>query len=190
VAVRMALRLRADNPAMRICMINADAGRGNGRLFLRHYSELSELAYKEAPSPLELAAAVNTAEREGFDRIFIDLPGLARGASLEIMLADAGLLRADAAVHLVLPPHYGDSQFNAMLPRYASSCAGSIVWTKLDEAERYGQIVNVALRTALPTSSLSYGAGLGNSLVPAHKNLLWRLLFKQELPGKDYAPPL
>ncbi len=190
VAIRMALHLRGEDPDLRVCLVNADATRGNGRLLLRHYSELSDMAYKEASSTMELVAALHAARKEGFDRILVDLPGLARGHFLHTLLADAGFPAPgrrrnadDIAVHLALPPHYGGLQLRAMLERYRTGHSGSLVWTKLDEAEHFGQIVNVGLAAKLPVSALSYGPGLGNSLAPAQSNILWRLLFKRELPG-------
>ncbi len=47
-ALRMALQLRAQNPSYRIAFINADCLRGNGRLVLRHWAELSDFTYVEA----------------------------------------------------------------------------------------------------------------------------------------------
>ena len=182
VAIRLALALRQEAPDLSICLINADASRGNGRLLLRHYSELSELHYKEAANSLELAEAVAKAEGEGFDRIFIDLPGLARGKFLENFLRECGLAAKDCAVHLTLAPLYGDAQLKTLLARYKTELPGSLIWTKLDEAERYGAIINVAHITGLPVSALSYGPGIGNSLTSAHATMLWRLLFKNELP--------
>ena len=188
VAIRMSLSLRKTSPSCRICLVNADATRGNGRLLLRHYCDLSDMAYKEASTTLELISAINEAKKEGFDRIVVDLPGLSRGRHLSTLLADAGLADRtgetleDAAVHLTLPPHYGSLQLDGILERYRTPHVGAIVWTKLDEAEHYGQIVNVALETGLPVSALSFGPGLGNSLVPVRESMLWRLLFKRELP--------
>ena len=188
VAIRMALSLRRTSPTCRICLVNADATRGNGRLLLRHYCDLSDMAYKEASTTLELVAALNAAKKEGFDKIVVDLPGLSRGRQLSTLLADAGLAERtgetidDVAVHLTLPPHYGTLQLSGILERYHTPHAGAIVWTKLDEAEHYGQIVNVALATGLPVSALSFGPGLGNSLAPVRESMLWRLLFKRELP--------
>lgn len=188
VSIRMALSLRKSAPGCRICVVNADATRGNGRLLLRHYCDLSDMAYKEASTTLELVSALNAALREGFDRIIVDLPGLSRGRYLATLLADAGLDERtgetpdDLAVHLALPPHYGSQQLRGLLKRYSCAHASSIVWTKLDEAEQYGQLVNVAVESGLPVSALSFGPGLGNSLTPARENMLWRLLFKRELP--------
>ncbi len=192
VTIRLALALRRKNPDIRICLVNADASRGNGRLLLRHYAELSDMAYKEAASTMELVSCLNTAEKEGFDRIIVDLPGLARDRYLKNLLADAGLgdgwtparggLQIPPAVHVCFSPHYGEEQLRGLLERYRTGHAGSLIWTKLDEAEHYGQIVNVALLTGLPVSALSYGAGLGNSLEPARETGLWKLIFKRELP--------
>jgi flagellar biosynthesis protein FlhF len=146
------------------------------------------MAYKEASTTLELVASLNEALRENYDRIIVDLPGFSRNKSLNTLVADAGLADLcgespdDLAVHLVLPPHYGSLQMRGVLERYRVPHAGSIVWTKLDEAEHYGQVVNVGVSTGLPISALSFGPGLGNSLVPAKEAMLWRLLFKRELP--------
>ncbi|MDR2489217.1 MAG: flagellar biosynthesis protein FlhF [Desulfovibrio sp.] len=188
VAIRMALALRRLSPACRVCLVNADATRGNGRLLLRHYCDLSDMAYKEASSTMELVSALNTAKKEGFDKIVVDLPGLSKGRYLSTLLADAGLgeltgeTANDVAVHLTLPPHYGSTQLGGILERYRTPHAGGIVWTKLDEADHYGQIINVALETCLPVSALSFGPGLGNSLAPVREPMLWKLLFKRELP--------
>lgn len=188
VSIRMALSLRKNAPDCRICLVNADATRGNGRLLLRHYCDLSDMTYKEASTTLELVAALDTALREGFDRILVDLPGLSRGRFLAPLLADAGLdghtgeTPDDIAVHLAMPPHYAGIQLRGLLKRYRCPHAGGIVWTKLDEAEHYGQMVNMAVASGLPVSGLSYGPGLGNSFAPAGESMLWRLLFKRELP--------
>lgn len=188
VAIRMALNLRRETPDCRICLINADAARGNGRLLLRHYCDLSDLVYKEASSTLELITSLDAALQQGYDRILIDLPGLGRDGTLTRLLEDAGLdercgeRRDDAAVHLTLPPHYASRELQALLERYYCPHAGSLIWTKLDEAEHFGQIVNVGAASGLPVSSLSFGPGLGSSLVSAREVLLWRMLFKRELP--------
>ncbi|MDR2605441.1 MAG: hypothetical protein LBC55_08885 [Desulfovibrio sp.] len=186
VAVRLALTLRKSRPGIRICLLNADAARGNGRLLLRHYCELSDMAYKEASTTPALVVALNQGLREGFDRIIVDLPGLSRGRCLRTLLDDAGLSNLtgdgpeDLAVHLAMSPHY--REMRGMMERYRTAHRSGIVWTKLDEAEHFGQVVNVGAATGLPVSALSFGPGLGNSLAPAKENMLWRLIFKREMP--------
>lgn len=187
VTIRLALKARRENPDAKICLINADATRGNGRLFLKHYSELSDFSYKDATNAMELLGAVAKAEKEGFDKIFIDLPGLGRDENLEDFLQSSGFgedeIRATGvAVHLVLPPMYGEMEFRSILRRYRTSIPGSIIWTKLDEAEHYGALINVAVQTNLPVSALSYGPGMGNSISMAKGSSLWKIIFKNELP--------
>ena len=44
--VRLALKRKRHSGANRICLVNADHGQSKGRLVLRHYAELSGLAYQ------------------------------------------------------------------------------------------------------------------------------------------------
>lgn len=186
--LRMALALRREKPDLKIVLVNADCGRGHGRLLLKHYAELSGLVYREASSAAEFAAILRECPDAG--RILVDLPGVARDGSLARQLTTLGLSGAGAgagagvAVHLVLPPHHGPAQMSALLARYAFQGAGSLVWTKLDEACTFGALVNVAAACGLPVSALSYGPGMRNSLVAASDAALWRLLFKRQLPGE------
>lgn len=187
--LRMALALRRERADLKIVLVNADCGRGHGRLLLKHYAELSGLVYREASTAVEFAAILR--ENPDAARIMVDLPGVARDGSLARQLAILGLSGAGAgtgvAVHLVLPPHHGPAQMSALLARYAFEGAGSLVWTKLDEACTFGALVNVAAACGLPVSALSYGPGMRNSLVAASDAALWRLLFKRQLPGEAPA---
>lgn len=186
VALRVALLLQKQAPKEKICLINADATRGNGRLFLRHYCELAEMAYKEAASVMELRLAIEKAREEKFARIFIDLPGLARGKTLHALLDQAGFAQSTAdlmAVHLVLSPHYGSAHLRDFFERYKTTHKSSIIWTKLDESEHFAALINASFGTGLPVSALSFGAGIGNSLMGADHKTLWRLLFKREIPN-------
>ncbi|MBG3875921.1 flagellar biosynthesis protein FlhF [Desulfovibrio oxamicus] len=187
--LRMALALRREKPDLKIVLVNADCGRGHGRLLLKHYAELSSLVYREASTAAEFSAILRECPDAG--RILVDLPGVARDGSLARQLAILGLSGAGAgngvAVHLVLPPHHGPAQMTALLARYAFEGAGSLVWTKLDEACTFGALVNVAAACGLPVSALSYGPGMRNSLAAASDAALWRLLFKRQLPGEAPA---
>ena len=181
-ALRFALHLRRNDPEARIAFINADCLRGNGRLILRHWAELSNFTYMEAPdkAAMELALAATREARA----IFIDVPGLDRNGNLAHWRADMGLDTVEAATHLTLSPFFDALQTQAFLQRYKFEGPGSLVWTKLDEAVSFGNIVNVACAAGLPVSALSFGAELKESLAPATEPLVWRLIFKRQLPGQ------
>lgn len=74
------------------------------------------------------------------------------------------------------------------MKRYHTSLPCSLVWTKLDEAVNFGGLVNVAVRSGLPVSALSFGPELQASLVPAEAGLIWRLLLKRQLPDAAAGP--
>lgn len=182
-ALRMALLLRQELPSIKIAFINADCERGNSRLVLRHWAELSEFGYFEASEPEVMQKVIE--QNEDKDYLFIDLPGISNSRdTLTNQLVSLGLSDTELVIHLALPPHYGAIQNRAFLARYQSPSLGSIVWTKLDEAASYSAIINVAMTTGLPISALSYGAGLRDTLSSAYESVLWKLIFKRQLPGQ------
>jgi len=180
--IRLALREKQARPKARICVVAADQGQGKGRLVLRHYADLSGLAFREASSAEEMRELLK--ESAKFDRIFVDLPGLSGQATLDEHLADLGLTdQRDMAAHLVLAPYFAASQYAQIAKRYACPQLQSLIWTKLDEACSFGALLNMARLTELPVSALSFGASLKNSIAPAKSDMLWRLIFKHTLPG-------
>lgn len=180
--LRFALYVRKLNPAARIAFINADCLRGNGRLVLRHWAELSNFSYLEAPDKDAMKRALSTTS--SMDAVFIDTPGFSRGQNLAAWSAALGLDDVTAARHITVAPFCETLQIKEFLGRYSNHEPGAIVWTKLDEALSYGNIVNVAHDSGLPVSALSYGAELKESLAPATEPLVWRLVFKRQLPGE------
>jgi flagellar biosynthesis protein FlhF len=181
-ALRLALYLRKNESDSRIAFINADCLRGNGRLVLRHWTELSNFVYIEAPDKVSMEQAL--ASCKDMRAVFIDAPGLAGGQSLMKWREEMGIERTEAATHLTLSPFFDSTQLNAFLHRYKNDGPTGIVWTKLDEAECFGNIVNVACLSGLPITALSFGAHLKESLVPATEALIWRLVFKRQIPGE------
>ena len=181
-ALRFALHWRKARPEARIAFINADCLRGSGRLILRHWAELSNFSYLEAPDKAGMEAALRATAEAAL--VFVDVPGLDRSTTLAQWREEMGLADVAAATHLTLSPYCDAMQTQAFLKRYKSDGPGSLVWTKLDEAVSFGSIVNVAWAAGLPVSALSYGAELKESLSPATEPLVWRLIFKRQLPGQ------
>ena len=167
-------------PEMQIAFINTDCLRGNGRLTLRHWAELSDFGYLEAADAESMRKALAlTAEA---DAVFIDTPGMTPEMNLAQWQHEMGIDEQPHATHLVMCPFYEGVQMQALLHRYAADGDTSLVWTKLDEAVCYGALVNVAHEARLPISAISYGPELKQSLSPATEPLVWRLIFKRQLP--------
>jgi flagellar biosynthesis protein FlhF len=185
--IRLALRHKKGNPKARICLATADGGRGKGRLVLKHYAELSGLGFRDLVTRDDFMSLLK--ESNQFDLILIDLPGLPGNTTLEDFTALFGLNTCEnLSIHLVLNPYYSESQFARFMEKYKSEQLASVIWTKLDEACTFGALLNMAFASGLPISALSYGAGLRNSIAPATKEMIWRLLFMRKLPGGDIQP--
>ena len=187
--VRLALLLRKEMPAYKIWVVNADSRRGGGRLLLKNYAQLCGLEYREIGNAVEFAAVLASARLEGVDAIFVDLPGLPRGKNMPEMLDYFGMTDPDHALHLVVTPHYGETAMHTLAARYVPDSVrrnAGLIWTKLDEADKFGALVNVGAASRLPVSALSCGPELNDTLVPAESAALWRLLFKQEMPCRTH----
>ncbi len=192
VAIRLALALRKAQPGRRICLVNADAERGGGRLLLKNYAELSDLEYREVDNAVEFAAVQAEGRSRKTDTFLVDLPALPRGKSMAELLERLGMADPAGALHLVLSPHHSAAQMRAYLARYrpgddAGAREGSLIWTKLDETEKFGTLVNVGMASGLPVSAFSFGPGLRQTLLPATDAALWRLLFKRQLPDAAFS---
>ncbi|NCD25508.1 MAG: flagellar biosynthesis protein FlhF [Deltaproteobacteria bacterium] len=179
--LRLSLAVKKARPKTRILIVNADRSQGKGRLYLRHYAELSGLSYRELDSPEQWADL----ERDAMDHdlVLVDLPGLPGRQPLDAWLRDiSGGHPPKGHVHLVLSPLYASGQMDAFVSRLATDSAASIIWTKLDEACNYGEILNQATKTGLPVSLLSVGPELKNTLAQPDTQGIWKLLLRHELP--------
>lgn len=182
--LRLALAVRRQEPGRRVVVVNADGGRGKGRLLLRHYAELSGLSYAEADGAEDFRRILD--EAAGGDAVFVDTPSLRGDGAMAGWCAGMGLGgRRELSAHLVLSPLYTPAQAAAFLRVYRCDALASLVWTKLDEACNYGSLVNMAHASSLPVSALAFGPELTQGMTPATGKAVWKLLFKHQLPG-DY----
>jgi len=182
-ALRLAMLRKEERPSQQIGFINTDVTRGNGRLVLRHWADLSGFPYFEAPDADAMKAALKACR--DMDCIFIDMQGLSRNETLENKFKALKLQGLQAHVHLVLSPHY--SNLKELLKRYKNHFPTSLLWTKVDEAEHYAELINVAVHSELPVSAISFGAELQGTLLPAEESQIWRLILKHQLPDVRVA---
>jgi flagellar biosynthesis protein FlhF len=180
--LRLALNVKKKNPSARICIANGDHYHGKGRLFLKHYADMSGFFYRDLKTDTDWKQLIgNTKE---YDTVLIDLPGLNNGQTMaEWMEAECPGLHEDIRFHLVLSPLYSTNQQDIFVKRFRMPTTSSIIWTKLDEACIYGDIVSQSYTTGLPVSLFSFGPGLRNTLAEASHLDAWQLLFKHQLPS-------
>ncbi len=176
--LRLALESRNKNPDMKICLVNTDAQHAGGRLFLKHYADLSGFTFQEAKTDQELKNLIQT--KNDFDLIFLDTPGFHAPDREENAKQDQ--IFGDMCRHLVLSPVYASAQIDHYLNQYRQLKLNSLIWTKLDEAFAFGTLMNVSWKSGLPISYLCFDKGLRNSSAAATQDNLWKLIFKKRVP--------
>lgn len=179
--IRYALECKRKHKDISICVANADGLHAGGRLFLKHYCDLSGFAYEEIASR---ALWNKLGElRKKHDLVLVDIPGMPAEHNLNSWLESRGGLPADMELHLVLSPVYADVHMDSYLRRYNHSGLKSLVWTKLDEACIFGSIMNAVWRTGLPISGFSFGTGLKDCSHQVAPRDFWQLIFKHKMPS-------
>ncbi len=176
--LRLALESRNLQPGIKICLVNTDTQHAGGRLFLKHYADLSDFAFMEAKSSEDLKNILQVQSR--YDLIFLDTPGLEirERPGWKSWIKNLKRVRR----HLVLSPVYAPDQLDAYLQKYSRDNLNSLIWTKLDEACNYGSLVNASWKSALPASYLGFGKGLRHCSASATRDNFWKLVFKKILP--------
>lgn len=182
--VRYALECKRRHKDISICLANADGVHAGGRLFLKHYCDLSGFAYEEITSPGLWANLQKLRKRH--DLVLVDLPGLTPDYTLQNWLQERGGPLREMDLHLVLSPIYAEINMQSYLNKYIHPIVKSIVWTKVDEACIFGGILNTAWKTGLPISGFGYGTGIRDNSLQITKKDLWQLIFKHKMPpGKN-----
>ncbi len=181
IILKLALRYKKKISDAKICLVSVDNYQGKGKLYLKHYAELSNFRYREVRGFTELTALLG--EIYDYDVVLFDTPGLKREQDLDQFFTESSLNMLEKKnIHLVLSPTYSRQQIDYYLERYLSDQISSLIFTKLDESCTYGSIIYTAFKTKIPISLFSIGPHLKDSLTPATSSGLWNLVFKHKLP--------
>ncbi|MCI0341099.1 MAG: hypothetical protein L0216_08070 [Planctomycetales bacterium] len=151
---------------------------------LGRYAEILGVPVRTAHAPADLSRDADALAGEGLDLLLLDTAG--RSPRDEIRLRElAGFLEAfrPDETHLVLAAPTASSALLGALHRYGRFAPGRILLTKLDEAERYGFVLDVAARSRLPFSYLATGQDVPEDLEVAAPGRLARLVLGEERIG-------
>lgn len=172
--VKLAARygLAARKPAQ---IITADVFRIAAADQLRSLASILGIGCDVAETPVALAQAME--EHRSKDFVFIDTPGLAAGemedgADLAQLLAT----HPEIDTHLVVPASMKPSDMARLIDRYSIFQPKKLLFTRLDETDRYGALISEAARRSLPLSFLSTGQQIPDDLEPATKSRLVELV--------------
>lgn len=152
-------------------ILSADVYRIAAADQLRSLSAILGIGFDIVETPVALAQALE--EHRGKDWVFIDTPGLAAGemedgADLAQLLAT----HSEIDTHLVLSASMKPADLARVIDRYAIFQPKKLLFTRLDETDRYGALVSEAARRGLPISFLATGQQIPDDLEPASKEFI------------------
>jgi len=148
---------------------------------LRSYAAILGAGFQACETVGALAQALEECKHK--DLVLIDTPGhspkdLALSEDLARFLAS----RSDIETHLVLSCSTKPADLSRVVDRFQSFRPTRLIFTRLDETETYGVIVNEALRANLPVSYLTHGQQVPEDLQPATKSGIVDLVLN---PGRS-----
>jgi flagellar biosynthesis protein FlhF len=142
---------------------------------LRSYAAILGLGFQALDTTRTLAQALEEHSRK--DLILIDTPGhgfndLAEAADLARYLAG----RPDIETHLVLSASMKSADLTRVVDRFEIFRPQRLLFTKLDETETFGPILNEAARSGKPVSFLTAGQRVPEDLEPATQERIVNLI--------------
>jgi flagellar biosynthesis protein FlhF len=152
-------------------ILSADVYRIAAAEQLRSLAAILGIGFETVETPVALAQALE--EHRTKDWVFIDTPGLGAGemedgADLARLLAS----HPEIDTHLVLSASMKPSDLSRVVDRYEIFQPKKLLFTRLDETERYGALINEASRRNLPISFLATGQQIPDDLEPASKEFI------------------
>ena len=119
------------------------------------------------------------AEHRLAELILVDTPGLSRN-ELDEELAQTIAHLPDLDTHLVLPASMRARDLKRTSEQYSIFNPGKLLFTRLDETETFGPILNQSFRMGLPISFIANGQRIPEDLEAATEDLLLDLIIKPE----------
>ncbi|HML18651.1 MAG TPA: GTPase [Bryobacteraceae bacterium] len=155
---------------------------------LRSLASILGMGCDVVETPVALAQSLE--EHRGKDFVFIDTPGLAKGE----MEDGADLARLIAThpeidTHLVLAASMKPADMAQVIERYEIFAPKKLLFTRIDETDRFGALINEAARRSLPISFLATGQQIPDDIEPATKDRLAELVLgaraQASITGED-----
>ncbi|HEX4595438.1 MAG TPA: AAA family ATPase [Bryobacteraceae bacterium] len=150
---------------------------------LRSYASILGIGFQILETTAALAQALE--EHRQKELILIDTPGLAR-SEMDAFPDVARFLTADHGIdtHLVLPASMRTSDLKRAAKQYEAFQPSKLLYTRLDETETFGPILNQSIQMGLPVSFLSGGQRIPEDLEPATEELILDLILKRHSLGQ------
>ena len=146
---------------------------------LRTYAEIIDLPMQVVSTPREMRNAVQ--RLQGMDLILMDTAGRSPKDEIKIRELKAFLTEAGAdEVHLVLSSVASARTLQQTAERFAAVGTTALIFTKLDEATSFGNLMPVLRSSRLPLSYLTNGQNVPDDIEVAKVDRVARLILGTE----------
>lgn len=158
-------------------MITADTYRISAVEQLKTYSDIIGLPLEIVYSPAELKTAI----RKFRDKQLILIDTAGRSQNNEFQMSELiEFLKVEPSIekHLVLSSTTKSRDLEMILDKFAPCNPDRLIFTKLDETNSRGLILNLLLKRSLPISYLTNGQSVPDDIVPADAEQLSKILLE------------
>jgi flagellar biosynthesis protein FlhF len=146
---------------------------------LRSYAAILGVGFQVVETPAALAQ--NLEEHRSKDLILIDTPGFARNEMNEASDMATFLSTHPAMdTHLVLPASLKSADMKRVAEQYGIFRPAKLLFTRMDETESFGALLNVVVRCGKPVSFVCSGQQVPDDLDVARKEHLAKLILRAE----------
>lgn len=163
--------IKTGKDSRRVALVTIDTFRIAAVEQLKVYGGIMNLPVEVVYTPEQLQKAF--AVHRDKDLILVDSAG--RSPRDEVSLREmSAFLGPEAGTenHLVLAAPTGERQIHDTVRRFSHLPLQSVIFTKLDECDRYGALLNVPVRHNLPLSYLTHGQRVPEDLLPANPQMV------------------
>ena len=146
---------------------------------LRSYDAILGIGFQVIETTGGLAQALE--EHRNKDLILIDTPGFGRN-EMEDGQDMARYLGSHPQIdtHLVLPISSKAADLKRVVQQYEIFRPTKLLFTRTDETNTYGSMLNLAIQTGKPVSFVSSGQQIPEDLAPATKDVLVDMILKRD----------
>jgi len=149
---------------------------------LRVFADLSKIPMEVAYSPDDMSRAVQKFSRK--DVIYIDTPGRSPrdGEGIREIQDYLAAIQPDE-VHLTVNLSTRSEDLLDAMKRFQVIPSNRIIFTKLDETDRYGNMLTVLKHYRIPVSFVTFGQDVPKTFRPATQSFLSQLILGMETIG-------
>ena len=159
-----------------VAMVTADTYRIAAVQQLETYSDIMNIPLEVVYGEKELNKVIN-GKFEDFDLVFLDTAGISWTDKMQLgrlkSFTDKNLV---SETHLLISLNTKTEDINNILENFSTLEPDKIILTKVDEASKYGDIINLRKKYNLPFSYITYGQDVPDDIVEAETEKLYEYL--------------